>query len=215
MSSTSIRYWSRRRPVSVRWTPSAVFERSRRLSGLHCGEAKLPEHRRQNGKLMIRVEPARVRQHPQAGGANPLRLSADDRSRSAERRAVGAETDYGNPSRFVASHFSLERATSRDKLFIAQLGCSGCCSPNERRYAISRFEQQVVFPWSQNTLGEPSGMKRRPEAISGTREMQPRRTGVQAGVDPAEENGETWRDKIADRPPRRPADLFCCRPPWR
>ena len=54
--------------------------------------------------------------------------------------------------------------------------------------AATRIEQQLFITRVQNALGESRSRKRRPEAVARPRKVVAGRTGVQTGIDPAEQD---------------------------
>src|SRR5206468_332039 len=63
---------------------------------------QLPKRRRQLRHLMIRIEPARLRQQPQPRWPNPLGLRPDHRFRPPKRRAIRTDPYHRHPLGFIA-----------------------------------------------------------------------------------------------------------------
>ena len=72
----------------------------------------LAEHVREDGQRVVRVEPARVREHPHARVPDALVLQSELRLGPAERRAIRRDTEYREEVRTIAHELGLQRASS-------------------------------------------------------------------------------------------------------
>src|SRR6185436_4375017 len=80
---------------------------------------------------MMRVETARVREHPQARLAEAFGLRAECRVRSIECGAIGADADNGDDPRTIAADLALERPASGPQFVVIEFSGSGRRSGNE------------------------------------------------------------------------------------
>jgi hypothetical protein len=89
--------------------------------------AQFSERPREVGGLVVRVQAARVRKHPQQRPSHVFGLTADRRGRSIEGDAVGADADHGNGARPIAAHRPFEPLPAGTQLVVAELvrACGG------------------------------------------------------------------------------------------
>lgn len=147
---------------------------------------------------MIRVEPAWIRKNPDSRRSDSLLLQTCFGPRTIEPDSIGSNSQNRQPLRFVFLHFALEGDSARTIFLIAELGSSGGRSANDGSDSEPKGEQLITLAGMQQTISEAGGMQRRPEAIARSRKVQPRRAGVESGIDATEKNLEVRRDQIRD-----------------
>src|SRR3954465_12793755 len=136
----------------------------------------------------MRVEPARVRQHPHWATADLLRLEAHPRRRPPERGAVGGQADDRHQPGRVPSYGRLERGGARAQLPGAQLRGGAGGAEGEVGDADAVPRELVVRVGPQAPRREPRRVERRPEAVAGAREVVADLGRAQRGVDPHEQD---------------------------
>lgn len=96
----------------------------------------------------------------------------------------------------VLFYFALEGDPAGTIFFVAELG-GGCRrSANDGSYSITAREQLIPLAGMKKPISESGGVQRRPEAIAGSRKVQPRGSGVESGIDPAEQNLQVRRNQV-------------------
>ena len=144
----------------------------------------------------MRIEAARVREHPEPGIADGLRLPAEHGMRPIECDAVGADADYGDDPRPIAPDFAFERPPAGSQFVVVELGgaCGG--AGDEVGDPAAACQQLELIRRREPPRREAGGMERRPESVAGTGEMLPLRGRHQARVDADKEDVEIRTDDI-------------------
>src|SRR5215475_9496499 len=88
---------------------------------LSRGQTKLVEQPRQMCGLVVRIQSARVRQHPETRVCELLRLKAESGLRTVECGSIGCQTDDGRESRLVTPYLALEAFRTTFQFVAGQL----------------------------------------------------------------------------------------------
>lgn len=160
---------------------------------------------------MIGVESAGIRQNPQSRFTDSLDLRTNRRVRSVEARPIGAKAENSDQSRRILANLSDQGTSAGSILFIAELRCRRRCTAYQVGNSVSGLEQLVVLPWSEKTFREARPVERRPEAITGSPEVQACCAGVETRVDADEEDSKIGPDQVRDAFPIRALQLFLSR----
>src|SRR6266550_2061096 len=166
------------------------------------GTVQCAKRRRQLRHLMIRIEPARLRQQPQPCCPDSLGLRADHRLRPAEGRAIGTDAYHRHPLGLIPFHLPLEPPSTCDELLLAQL--SGSCrrARHEIRDPIAPLEQLPLLPRLEHARREPRGVQHGPKPIAGPSKVMASRARIQSRIDTAEQDAQPRRDHVRHRPTR-------------
>lgn len=148
----------------------------------------------------VRVEAAWVGQHPNWRTAGRELLPADLGARLGERGAVRGHADHRQPARAQPAHLRAERPAARDQLACAEfLGPRG--GPrHDVGDAKPELEQLPLLARMQPLASEARLMQRRPEPVARAGEVVAGGGRVQARVDSAEQDAQTWCGHIGDSP---------------
>ncbi len=160
------------------------------------GASQLREQLRELRWLVVRVQSARVREHPDLRGADRFILQTHRRFRSIECRAIGADADDGEEPRCVAFHFAREDPAAFDELFARQLVGGGGGAGDDVGDADAEVQELALLRGREEARREAGAMERGPEAVAGSSEMLLDGSGVEAGIDAAEEDVEVRRDDV-------------------
>ena len=141
-------------------------------------------------QLPVRVQPARVRQHPQPGAADGEVLRSDGGGADPEGDPVGGHADHRQPAGADRAHEGPEPLAPGHQFLVGEL-----VGPRGRpRHDVGDPEaegaQRVLLLGEQQPRGEAAPGERRPEPVARAREVVPGRRRHQPGVDAAEEHPE-------------------------
>jgi serine/threonine-protein kinase len=170
--------------------------RDGRGPGMLCRFAQLPEQLRQVRGLVVRVQPARVRQHPHARSADRVRLEAERRFRARERDAVRRHAEHREHLRSVLAHLGVERLTALYHLAVGHFGGGRGRARHHVRDAVPEWQQFALLARIEQPRGEAGGEERGPKPVAGPPEVAPDGRGVQARIDAAEQHLQPVRDHI-------------------
>ena len=164
---------------------------------------QLGEGAREPGGLVVRVQAAGVRQHPEQRPGELVRLPAERRPRASEGDAVGADADDGDGARPVAADLALEPRPAGADFVGGELVRGRGRAGDEVGDADAAGEQLGTLARMQLDRREAGGGERRPEAVAGAGEVPARRRRVEARVDAAEEDVEIRSDDVTQRAARQ------------
>ena len=169
------------------------------LSGSHrrCF-SQLGERLRQCSDLVVRVEAAWVGKDPEPRFADGALLRAHDRPALVEGDAVSGHAQKCEEAGLPPPDLAGEGLAARDELFWGQLVGTGGGAHHDVGYAETVGEQLLLLERIDQPGGETGKMDSRPEAIAGPREMVARRSGIEAGIDAAEEDPQVVCDDVGD-----------------
>jgi hypothetical protein len=162
-------------------------------------------------RLIVRVQTARVREDPDLRGTDRFVLQTQLRFRAIECGAVGADADDGEVPRCVAFHFAREDLPAFDQLFAGQLGGGGGGAGDDVGDADAEVEELALLGGREEARREAGAMERGPEAVPGSSEMLLDGSGVEAGIDAAEEDVEVRRDDVGQRRVGGCGEVGACR----
>lgn len=165
----------------------ALRERAR--LGVQAGEV---------GRLVVGVEPARVREDPDRAAGEIFVLQADDGVAAAERGAVGGEADDRDQAWPVLADDALELPRARAQLGVGQLGGRARRPRSDVRDADAVREQLGVLVRAQAPQREARRVQRRPETVARSREVVAGLRGVQRRVDADEQDLKARPDDRAE-----------------
>lgn len=147
-------------------------------------------------RLVMRIESARIRQHPNPGSSKSLRLSAHGGMWPGKGSPIGAHAENRHPARAKALYGALETMPAPDQLGSGDLARLSRRPAHEIRQTVSEIEQQPVFRWIEPAICKPGSEQCGPEAVAGSCEVMADGGGVEPRVDAAEENREPRSDDI-------------------
>lgn len=84
--------------------------------------AQFTKQAHQVGQLIIRVQPARIWQHPDASVGETFVLFANHRFRSREGLPIRADTKYRDDSRTMSARLGFQSTSAPDEIFAGQFG---------------------------------------------------------------------------------------------
>ncbi len=190
---------------------SSRLERSQTNGSTPTGAAERDELSLEIGRLVVRVEATRIRQHPYLGAGERLALRSDDGLGPIEANAVRAEPDDGDPLRAMPANLSRERCKSVSQLLIVKF-ISACGGPrHEVGDAATIRRQETDLSREQQSIGETRREERRPKSIPGAGKMKTRRARIPTGIDSAEKHVKRRREDIGDRACVRAGEFFASR----
>src|SRR4029077_2386054 len=132
----------RGRPCRIKLTRrfSVIAARSR-LSTASTGISQGPKQFDERRKLVVRIQAARIRQHPDCRTLEALRLRPNGGVFQGESVAVGAHAEKGESLRAVAADLVRQTLEARDKLLGVELVGSRGRAVDEVGDAITAFQQ--------------------------------------------------------------------------
>ena len=144
------------------------------------------------------VEPARIGQHPQPGVPGGELLRSQAGPRPAERRPVGGDADHRQPPRAQPRGLGQQRRAAVAQFLRGELVGPGGGAVDDVGDAQAQAEQLLLLVGPQLARGETGLVQGRPEAVPRPGEVVPGGGGVQAGVDPGEQDAQAGRDDVGD-----------------
>lgn len=146
--------------------------------------------------LIMRIQPARIRQHPNQRIADGLTLTTQLGFWNIKRASVSADSQDRQHPRAIATYLRPQPSPALNEFFSRKLGCGR----GSARYYIcdSTPEPQQFAPFKrrQQSIGESGLMKCGPEPVSGASEMTFDRAGIKARIYPAKKHPQIARDYI-------------------
>lgn len=126
-------------------------------------------------ELVAGLSAAGVRQEPQPGVAQPLRLLADSRVRAPERDPVRGEAENGHDARLPALRLAGQVTGSSPELVRVEIAGRCGCPADEVGDAQACGEEKVLLAWRKQLLSEPRRVQRFPEPVAWAGEVVPDR----------------------------------------
>src|SRR5439155_24301458 len=151
---------TRGRPFKLKLTSrlSAIAARSRLSTD--CTGLQAPKQLDELGQLVVRIQAARIRQHPDLGAFEGLWLPPDCCLFQGKGVAVRAHAEERNDLRPVAPHLCREAFAAGDKFFGRELvRCRGA-AVDEVGDAVAALEELVLLRWMQLASGKTRQMQR-------------------------------------------------------
>src|SRR6185295_7947942 len=185
---------TRGRPCSAKLTRrlSAIAVRS----SLSSDSTRIPQRPKQfdeRRKLVVRVQAAWIRQHPDSRTFKTLRLRPNGGVFQGKGVAVGADAEKGEGLRAVAPHLCREAFAAGDKFQRLELVCGRGAAVHQVGDPVAAGEQLGLLGGVKLPVGEAGKMQRRPEAVARTGEVMAGRGRIQARVDADEQDLEARR----------------------
>ena len=149
---------------------------------------------------VVRVEPARVRQHPDPGGTDHRLLRPDPGLRRAEGGAVRRDADHREPPGLQGQHLLAQYDAPVDHLGGRQLVGSRGGPRRDVGDAQSEVEELVLLVGAELPGREAGPVQSRPEPVARAGEVVTGPGRHQAGVDPAEQHPQARRDHVGQQP---------------
>ncbi len=149
-------------------------------------------------RLVVRVETARIWQHPETRPIDPLILLANGGPRTLEREAVHTDAEYSEYGGLIPEYLPLESPAAKDEVGGVQLRGRRGGSGNQIRDAELIRQKLSLLPGVQESRREARRVERRPEAVPRPRKVMSYGGAIKPGVDTAEEHREPGPDDVAD-----------------
>jgi hypothetical protein len=105
-----------------------------------------------------------------------------------KRGAVRANSKYCHPSGPETSNLARQPLPSSDQFLPAQFICPGSGTRDNVGQAIAMAQQEPILVRRQNSRRESRPVQHRPKTVTGTGEVVPHGSGIEARVDAAEEH---------------------------
>jgi len=171
---------------------------------------------------MVRIQSARAGKHPDRGPFEQLRLRADGRFRPVEGMTVSPQSEKRDHRGTIAAHLGCQPPSSGTQFRRRELG--GACgrASDQIRQPVAGAKKQAFLRGMEEPRRDPGAGECRPEPVSGTCKVVPRRCRVQPGVDAAEKYLQAGPDHVLQRAACRRRELRltgprgrCSRPTFR
>src|SRR5437867_2674560 len=152
------------------------------------------------------VEAARVREDPDPGSADPLRLRPDRRTRPPEGGTEGTHAEERHHGRTETADDAADPPGAGSELSLGQLGCPRRGPRHQIGDAEPGLQQLALLERRELPAREERAVERLPEPVAGPSEVMADGARVEARVDAAEEHLQPRPDDVRDRPAGRLAD---------
>ena len=159
----------------------------------------------------VRVEPARVRQHPHPGGTEWFCRRSDLCPTVPERGPVRRDTQHREPARTMARDLVPQLVAAGAELLDAQLGRPRAGPGHHVGQAETERRQQLLLIRPEQPGREAGRVQRGPEPVPGASEVVAGRCRPQARVDAAEEHRQAVAQHVGQPPVHRRGELIAGR----
>jgi len=125
---------------------------------------------------------------------------------------IGTHAEKRHHAGTIPSNLAGQPGSPGDEFRRLELVGACRCPADQVGKSITQARKHLLFRRVKEPRRKAGGVQRGPEAVTGSREVVAGGGGVKAGIDAAEEDGETGRDDVAQLLAARRGELCRARP---